>query len=365
MEGDTYLYLTPFYPDATDWRGGFCSDFVAALRRVTELEVVVMVPGRDFAFRQLPCGLAPFWLESANNRSFRQALAAWGIDPERIAVVHANTLKTAPFAAELKRLNPKATAVLHHHALNSVRETSGRLGRVPVHAALLRRYNRRLCAAMDVHVFVSEAVRRAYPFELREGQRGMVCYNGIAPEFRPMPEVRARREQEVFTVGCVANFDPLKDQMTLLKAMEKLEAEGGRWKTVFVGSGPELARCRRYAEQRGINAEFRTEMPHAEMPRFYNEIDLMALPSLSEGFCCACTEAWACGTPFVGCDGVPLGELMSAEDREKWLAKPRDFADLAKKIARARREGGRQELTKDLSIDEVVGQLLAIVQNRQ
>ena len=181
-------------------------------------------------------------------------------------------------------------------------EVAGKLEEInpEINIIFVTGYSEHKSEAMDMHVFVSEAVRRAYPFELRAGQRGMVCYNGIAPEFRPLPEVRARREPEVFTVGCVANFDPLKDQMTLLKAMEKLEAEGGRWKTVFVGSGPELARCRRYAEQRGINAEFRKEMPHAEMPQLYNEIELMALPSLSEGFCCAYVEAWACGTPVVG-----------------------------------------------------------------
>ncbi len=359
-----YLYLTPFYPCETDWRGGFCQDFVAALHRVTDYEVVVLVPGRDFPFWQLPCTLAPFFWEKLNNREFVQALKVRGISPKDVAVVHANTMKTALFAAEIKRLNPRSVAILHHHALNSVRETSGRLGRIPIHAALLRRYNRRLCAAVDLHVFVSEAVRRAYPFELRANQRGIVCYNGIAPEFKPISTVCTNHEKDAFTIGCVANFYPLKNQMTLLKAIEKLEEKSDkeRWKVVFVGSGPELDRCRLYAAEKKINAEFRGEMPHGEMPQFYNEIDLFVLPSSFDGFGCVCAEAWACGTPFVTTSGTGISELVSEKNRKFCLANPFDSEDLANKISLAKNARVRQSLTQDLAIDGIVKELIAKIE---
>ena len=170
-----------------------------------------------------------------------------------------------------------------------------------------------------------------------------------------------------FVMGCVANFIATKDPLTLLRAVAKIRDDLGNWRLRMVGSGPFLAQCRAFVREQGLegNVAFETEVDHARLPDFYRALDLFVLPSFFEAFGCVFTEAWACGTPFIACDGGGAAELIRPEERSLWLARPRDPADLAAKILRFYRERPAQTLVGPVAFGDLLPPFLRWLEARR
>ena len=133
---------------------------------------------------------------------------------------------------------------------------------------------------------------------------------------------------------------------------------GRKIKILFVGSGETMERCRQVAVELGVDAEFRTEVRHEQLAAFYREIDLFVLPSYFEGFGCVYLEAWACGVPFIGCEGQGIDDMIYPEDRKLWLAKPKDADNLAEKIRYYIATRPEQRLTGEIEINHLVAGFL-------
>lgn len=394
----TYLYITPFFPSPNNWRGAYCLDFVKALKRQRSgMRVEVFVCGKScdyeidgvkvwrFEEKILPGFLFPFLFRCRNERSFLAAVRRAGVDVNDVVVCHGNTARFAIYPLAVKNLNPNCKTLLHHHDLASFGLNLGILHRCSLYNVWLFQKLRTFHEHIDCHVFISEASRRSFlaapdsewtvyddymaqmkgpkAFRCRQAELkdSVVLHNGVdASIFKPRD---ARNGRKGFVIGSIGNFEVLKDQMTLLKAVDILGnrewvgAHGGI-KTVFVGSGPERAKCEEYAKEKLLDAEFRDEVSHEELPKFYNELDLFVLPSYFEGFGCVYTEALSCGVPFIACEGQGIEDVVAPEDKGKWLCKPRDAEDLASKIKSYIENRWGQKLTVPVDIDTLVAQFL-------
>ena len=397
------LFVTPFFPSPESWRGGFCLDAAQALIRDGRFDVRVFVPGTGpdyevegvrvhrFPRTILRCELAPFLVDGRNARAFVRRVEETGVRWDEVAVCHVHTVNFAPYAVAVKRLNPHALCALQHHFTCPVHLRSGRLGEVPGHATLIYFYWRRLCAAMDVHVFTSERSRASFGKMFAQGMEGpvsdlkdrllfgrwmrpfdppkssYVLYNGVdRRKFSPATEPR---HDSGLVIGCVANFHPLKGQMTLLEAVARLKGTIPDLTVRFVGSGETFEDCVAFAKTQGLMdvVRFEREMPHERLADFYRSLDLFVLPSSYwEGFCCVYAEALACGVPVMGCRDISfLDELLADEDKQEWLVPPHDAAALAERIRKwmVRPDRGRvPTLTGDLDIDHLIGRWLDFVQ---
>ena len=399
--GNTYLYITPFFPTTESWRGAYCLDFVKALRKARpELRVEVFVPdgGGDYEidgikvwrFKEkiLKGFVLPFLFRRQNERSFLSAVERAGMMIDDVVVCHGNTARLAIYPLAVKRLNPKCKTLLHHHDLASFGLNLGILHRCALYNAWLFRKLRALHEQIDSHVFISEASRRSFlsapdadwtvyddykaqmkgpriygcrPPRIKES---VVLHNGVDGWiFKPRNTRNTRKE---FVIGCVGNFEKLKDQISLLRAVYVLcrTTKYMKWekiKVVFVGSGPEREKCEEYVREKGLEVEFKNEVHHEDLPRFYQELDLFVLPSYFEGFGCVFTEAWACGVPFIACEGQGIEDLIAEADRGKWLCKPMDAADLAGKIEVYMKKRWQQRLTAAIDIDTLVSRFAARV----
>lgn len=385
MSKPIYLYITPFFPfHGRNWWGAYCLDAAKALVKDGRYDVRVMATGsgEDYEWdglsvyrmkrRVLPCGVAPFFVNWCNNRQFRRKLERMGVRPEEVAVCHANTLGCAHYSAYFKRLNPKAKTVVQIHSSYSLVLRSGRLGALPLHATLLYLYLRRICMGCDLLAFVSDMARRTFgkmyvgapEGEVRTVRSQLwlgrwlpelkiketaVVYNGIDSElfFR-----KGRPTHEGFVIGCVANFQPLKDHMTLLRATNILKDKIKGLKVRLVGSGETLGACKNYVRENALDGIviFEPEIDHRDMPDFYRSLDLFVLPSRLEGFLCVCVESWACGTPAMFCEGTALQELVPEDEKGTWLFRPMDAQDLADKIAEYRAHPKEQFFARSLEI---------------
>ncbi len=157
-------------------------------------------------------------------------------------------------------------------------------------------------------------------------------------------------------MGCIANFGDWKDQITLLKALLLLKKREFSPKLRFVGSGQYLGLCSEFVKSHGLQDQvsFESEVDHTQLPDFYRSLDLFVLPSYFEGFGCVFTEAWACGTPFITCEGQGMDDLILSEERDLWLCKPMNPQDLAEKILFYYRNRPAQHLAGAVAIDVLV-----------
>ena len=387
MNKPIYLYITPFFPSPEHWRGGYCLDAAKAIARDGRYDVRVMVTGKGvdyewdgvtvFRFRRIiaPSGIIPFILTGLNNVIFRRKLKEMGVDPRNVTVCHANTLDFGHYAAFFKRLNSKAKTIIQLHSSYSLHLDSGRIGLIPIHATMLYFYYRRICASVDILAFVSDMSRRTFGKRYvgaPEGEvkdvRSLLWLGKILPPLKlPMQAVvyngidrslffpKEKTRHDGFIIGCVANFQPLKDHMTLLKAANILKDKIEGLKVRLIGSGVTLNRCKQYVKEHGLEGivSFEKEIDHRDLPDFYRSLDLFVLPSRLEGFVCVCVESWACGTPSIFCENISLSELVPPEERNKWMFKSTDAEDLAAKVLTYQIKPTEQIFIDNLQIDAI------------
>ncbi len=77
---------------------------------------------------------------------------------------------------------------------------------------------------------------------------------------------------------------------------------------------------------------FEKELPHAELNKFYNEIDLFVLPSYYEALGCVYLESWATETPFIAIENQGISELLSTRNKKIFLTEKENILLLKDKI---------------------------------
>lgn len=382
-----YLVVTPLFPSPDSWRGAYCYDFVQALQRTGKYEVRAFVPGNGpdydyqgvhvcrFPVRKFPSAILPFLFAQWNAYSFLRKLQAEGVLPSEVAVCHGHTASCGIYPLAIKLLNPKCLTVLHHHDLASFGLNTGRLRHFWPHKVINFFLFRRMHERMDVHVFLSrksEASFRAVPDaswsvydDYRRQMRGLgffhsprvrqsiILHNGV--DCRQFTSA-GRDVHSGFVMGCIANFAELKDHRSLLEALSRIRNQLGDWRLRLIGSGPTFASCKAYVVEHGLQERvtFETEVDHTQLSEFYRSLDLFVLPSYFEGFGCVFAEAWACGTPFITCEGQGMDDVILPEERGLWLCKPMNPADLAEKILYYYRHRPEQHLAGSIDIDVLV-----------
>ena len=386
-----YLVVTPFFPEPGRHYGVYCYDFVRALERTGKYDVRVFVPGKGedyeyqgvhvYRFRtlQLPSAVFPLAFSQWNVWSFLRKVAACGVDVGRVVVCHGHTALFAIYPLAVRRRNLQCLTVLHHHDLASFGLRLGRLRHIWLHKVINFFLLRRLHEAIDLHVFISVAVERSFRLfpqtdwsvyeDYRQLGRGLewfhparigdatVLWNGVdLREFTP--GVCATSDD--FVVGCISNFLECKGHLDLLNAVLCLMDRIPRIKVRLIGIGATLAECQAFVREHGLEAQvsFEKEVDHTQLPDFYRSLDLFVLPSYFEGFGCVFTEAWACGTPFITCEGQGMDDMILPEERHLWLCKPKCPDDLADKILYFYRHRPAQHLAGPIDIDVLVSRFV-------
>lgn len=377
-----YLIFTPFFPESNDWHGPYVLDQVKALMRVSDYNVVVLKPCvpwhkavdyeidgvKVYRFKDytIPSHLLP-------NR-FSDTLSAWslfnklkriGIDVNNVAVCHAHVAGLGHYALSVKKKNPKCLSVVQHHGFDVFSLTDGRLANAKWHERLCIRYGTRICNAADLNIGVSQKtldyVKQHPGVQLKNEY---VLYNGVdTSKFYPPKE---KPQNDCFTIGCIANFWPLKDQMTLIKAVERLVIEGDNdIKVRFIGTGTTRYECERYIQEHSMakHFQFDNEVMHDKLLAFYQSLDLFVLPSYWEAFGCVYTEAYACDVPFIGVKGQGISEIIPEQDQDKWLIEKGDDLQLSTLIKTYIANRPKQFLSCPYQIDNLVQDYISFIQN--
>ncbi|MCF0193819.1 MAG: glycosyltransferase family 4 protein [Bacteroidaceae bacterium] len=382
-----YLVVAAFFPSHTSCRGSYTYDQVRAIERTGRYRVVVLMPTpcyhpesdytyggvhvHRFKCYDLPSNVWPGSGDRLTLWAFDNCLRRLSIAFTDIAVVHAHVSCNALYANHVKAKNPNCLSLLQHHGYDVLRLRDGRFADCAWHKRRCITYGKRQCSAIDLHVGVSHEILRY--LEAYDGiiiRDKFVLYNGVdSSKFFPAPN----RPAGVFHIGCVANFWELKDQMTLIRAVESLVSEGRtNIRVSFVGSGYTRLGCEQYVAEHGLQQffEFRNEMSHSLLNDYYNSLSLFVLPSYWDSFGCVYTEAYACGVPFMTAQGTGITELIPADDRDKWVIAPHDYMALARNIRRVLDDPRNlpveqiQPLTSSIDIQSLVNDFLNFIESK-
>ncbi len=155
---------------------------------------------------------------------------------------------------------------------------------------------------------------------------GFVIPNGIdAQRFsgaEPLPAAECPWPADAQVVGYVGRFDPVKRLPLLIdEAAWLIRSDNHRWEKLhlaLVGYGEQEAALRRRAREQGIASRVwfigATATPELWYPRF----DVLAMPSLAEGFGLTVAEAMASGRAVLAFDSPAMRQIIE-HDKSGWL----------------------------------------------
>jgi sugar transferase (PEP-CTERM/EpsH1 system associated) len=138
-------------------------------------------------------------------------------------------------------------------------------------------------------------------------QKITVIHNGVDPRrFAANPATRYHVRRELglldyeFCVGCVGNLLPVKDHMTLFKAIEGLAESRDNWHLLIIGEGPERPKLEAFVNghpqwKRRVSLLGSSD----RVPELLNAMDVYVLPSVAEGISNSLLEAMASELPVV------------------------------------------------------------------
>jgi glycosyltransferase involved in cell wall biosynthesis len=149
-----------------------------------------------------------------------------------------------------------------------------------------------------------------------------VIYEAAAPHFRPLPRTEALESvrhkyglPESFILH-VGTLEPRKNLVRLLQAFELVRRQGCQARALaLVGNrGWNDATIKACVERMGLDGSVRVlgHTPTEDVVALYNLAELVALPSLYEGFGLPVIEAMACGTPVVTSPNGSLAEIAGS-----------------------------------------------------
>jgi glycosyltransferase involved in cell wall biosynthesis len=141
--------------------------------------------------------------------------------------------------------------------------------------------------------------------------------------------MRAQRPSGPFTVLAVGTHDLRKGTPYLLEAWRRAEIPDAELHLI----GP-LKLARTFVDRYAGSFKHWPHVPKSELPARYAAADLLAFPTLGDGFGLVIQEAMCCGTPVVTtpCGGGP--ECIT-DGVDGWLVPPRDVDALVERLRAA------------------------------
>lgn len=271
-----------------------------------------------------------------------------GFDVQRFGT---EPLSVGSVAGLVDHLRQNDYDLVHTHMMvgGFVGRVVGCLTRTPVVSTIHTNYaNRPLAAKLPdlvtsslaaTNVCVSASVEGSLPRYYALGSRVDVVHNCVdVPGLRERGQVSwddldwtAGVAPEAPLIANVARYDPKKGRRSLVAALPEVLRDHPSATVVLTGEGERRAALERYAERLGV-AKHVAFVGFVENPQtVYHHADVVALPSLSEGFSISMLEAMAHGKPVVATDIPAFREALGADH---YLVPPESPGPLAEELHR-------------------------------
>lgn len=189
----------------------------------------------------------------------------------------------------------------------------------------------------------------------------------IVPNGTPLPASCHRVPHEGMVVGAMGRIHPIKAFERLLEAIAGLNAHPVRLRIAGpIADPPYAAWLRRRAVELGVDGRvsWEGELQGVAKARFFEELDVFAISSLSENFGNVVAEAMSYELPVIASRGTPWTVLETAGAGHWVPGEPADFAraiigylqDEAARASAGRR--ARRLVAERFSIEATTAQML-------
>ena len=137
-----------------------------------------------------------------------------------------------------------------------------------------------------------------------------------------------------FVLGVVSRLEPIKGMDLVVPALAEVLKAYPATQLLVVGDGTLRASMEEQAAQLGCADHIRWvgRQPQEELPQWYGQMDIVLMPSRSEGFGLTAIEAMACGCVMVASDTGGLPEVVR-DGVCGLLHRTEDVTDMAAKIS--------------------------------
>lgn len=132
-------------------------------------------------------------------------------------------------------------------------------------------------------------------------------------------------------IGCFGRLSPEKGHRFLLQALAALAAELTEVHLLVAGDGPQRQVVEDLASKLALQSRVHFCGHHSSMRDLYEAIDLLVLPSLSEGLPNVVLEAMSMNVPVLATNVGALSEVIQ-DGANGWLVPPGDSEVLAAKL---------------------------------
>jgi len=160
-----------------------------------------------------------------------------------------------------------------------------------------------------------------------------LIYNGIDLELYTPQNHHQNNNQ--FVVGTVGRMAAVKDQLTLIKAIEILITEYPKLKEIIsvevVGDGELYSTIKSYIEEHSLTDNIKLLGARNDVANILQNFDIFVLPSLAEGIPLTILEAMATSLSVISTNVGGVPELIE-NDINGYLISPQDVKTLATKI---------------------------------
>ena len=253
-----------------------------------------------------------------------------------VRLLHATGVKGTLVARIVARLIGART-LLHVHDLNDPGAAVSALQRVFARPA-------------DAAVCVSEAVRELTVSRYHvPAERIRIARNGIPLEAMRHAAAGARRrvlaeldiETERPILAIIGRMHPVKGHRALLEMLPSIVDSCPRVLLLVIGDGPERGACEELARSLGVWEHVRFLGRRDDVPRLLSAIDLVLMPSQSEGLGLAAIEALAAARPVIAFAAGGLPEVV-VNGVNGCLVPPGDSRAFAKAVTDTLRDPRRR-----------------------
>ena len=375
---NNYIVITPFFPSSKSFRGSYLLDQAKAIQLNSNynLLVIILTPFLNksagnytiegikcitFRVFDFPSFILPGLFNTFNFKRLIKFLDKNSISVDNESIIHGHINYPSLNFLDFFLRKYSCKTILQHHGLDVLQKKTGLS--IPFLKYFQNQYIlkifKKLSLNVTTHIAVSSVVKsNLIKINSRLANKIYICLNGVdTRKFYAIPSIK--NNETKYIIGCVANFWEIKDQITLLKAVNILKGKGIiNIHIKFVGTGKTKKKCVEYAKINNINCEFINELKHNELITFYNNLNLFVLPSKYEAFGCVYLEALACGVPFIGVKGQGIQDIVKNEHKKYQLIEPGSSVDLSKLIYYFYSKESTIQFDKKYEIENTVKEML-------
>ena len=183
--------------------------------------------------------------------------------------------------------------------------------------AIYNRMDLRCYRYADLAVVVSEPLERLLLANRVRPQRIVKLPNAVdLKELAPQTEPFMLRQalglhENTKLIGVIGRLSPEKGQMVFLEAFHSIKARLSGLKALIIGDGPEKARLMDYCRVQGLIDDVIFTGHVLNVGDYYRILDLLVIPSYSEGLPNVLLEAMGIGVPVVSTRVGAVAEVLA------------------------------------------------------